>query len=283
MIESSWLRAIEIGEQPGLQDSVRGRGSFLAAHNLAVLHASLGADAAAAHWREREAALRAAPRSPRPSPERREQLRRRRIGGRTASFPAFAARTAAYPCFTTLPVRRSRRAGPAHHGPRPSRSRTSRRFARPPSRPSPLAGGQALAEREQWPLAAREFEQASGLHGDHAYALAAVHALIKADRAAEAAERARSVREADPSVALAYLLESHALLGLGRAATAVDTLRSMPAALPRDHDHRRPRRRPAAQQAPRGGDRRVLRGAGAEDGRLALALSASACRSRTWA
>jgi len=59
MIESSWLRALEIGEQPALQDSVRGRGSFLAAHNLAVLHESLGKGAAAAQWREREAALRA--------------------------------------------------------------------------------------------------------------------------------------------------------------------------------------------------------------------------------
>ena len=61
MIESSWLRALEIGERPELQDTVRGRGSFLAAHNLAVLHASLGASAEAARWREREAALRATP------------------------------------------------------------------------------------------------------------------------------------------------------------------------------------------------------------------------------
>ena len=60
MIESSWLRAIEIGERPELQDTVRGRGSFLAAHNLAVLHASLGADAEATRWRQREAAFRAA-------------------------------------------------------------------------------------------------------------------------------------------------------------------------------------------------------------------------------
>ena len=60
VIESSWLRAIEIGERPELQDTVRGRGSFLAAHNLAVLHASLGADAEAARWREREAAFRTA-------------------------------------------------------------------------------------------------------------------------------------------------------------------------------------------------------------------------------
>ncbi|MEP7303167.1 MAG: glycosyltransferase [Caldimonas sp.] len=60
MIESSWLRALEIGEQPQLQDTVRGRGSFLAAHNLAVLHAGLGAHQDAGHWREREAAFRAA-------------------------------------------------------------------------------------------------------------------------------------------------------------------------------------------------------------------------------
>ena len=60
MIESSWLRALEIGEQPTLQDSVRGRGSFLAAHNLAVLHEMLGAREAAGHWRERETTLRAA-------------------------------------------------------------------------------------------------------------------------------------------------------------------------------------------------------------------------------
>lgn len=67
MIESSWLRALEIGEQPSLQDSVRGRGSFLAAHNLAVLHASLGANDAAAHWREREATLRASATASRPA------------------------------------------------------------------------------------------------------------------------------------------------------------------------------------------------------------------------
>lgn len=60
MIESSWLRALEIGEQPQLQDTVRGRGSFLAAHNLAVLHSGLGDHEQAERWREREAALRSA-------------------------------------------------------------------------------------------------------------------------------------------------------------------------------------------------------------------------------
>lgn len=57
-IESSWLRALAIGEQPQLQDTVRGRGSFLAAHNLAVLHGSLGHDAEARRWHERAATLR---------------------------------------------------------------------------------------------------------------------------------------------------------------------------------------------------------------------------------
>lgn len=59
MIESSWVRAIEIGERPELHDTVRGRGSFLAAHNLAVFHSSLGNDEQALRWRQREAAFRA--------------------------------------------------------------------------------------------------------------------------------------------------------------------------------------------------------------------------------
>lgn len=58
MIESSWLKAIAIGERPELPDSVRGRGSFLAAHNLAAFHASQGHDDEARRWRERAAAWR---------------------------------------------------------------------------------------------------------------------------------------------------------------------------------------------------------------------------------
>ncbi len=57
-IEQAWQHAIAIGEQPQLQDTVRGRGSYLAAHNLAVLHESLGQRAQAQHWREREALMR---------------------------------------------------------------------------------------------------------------------------------------------------------------------------------------------------------------------------------
>ncbi len=59
LIEQAWQQAIAIGEQPQLQDTVRGRGSYLAAHNLAVLHESLGQREHAQHWREREVLMRA--------------------------------------------------------------------------------------------------------------------------------------------------------------------------------------------------------------------------------
>lgn len=53
LIEQAWLRAIEIGERADLPDTVRGRGSYLAAHNLAAFHDSMGNTAAAAMWRQR--------------------------------------------------------------------------------------------------------------------------------------------------------------------------------------------------------------------------------------
>jgi hypothetical protein len=59
-VEAAWMRAFEIGEQPQLQDTVTGRGSFLAAHNLAVFHESLGHTALAQQWQQREQALRLA-------------------------------------------------------------------------------------------------------------------------------------------------------------------------------------------------------------------------------
>jgi tetratricopeptide (TPR) repeat protein len=59
LIESNWLHCIEIGENPLLPDSVRGRGSFLAAHNLAAFHSSLGRANEARLWRDRAAAWRA--------------------------------------------------------------------------------------------------------------------------------------------------------------------------------------------------------------------------------
>jgi glycosyltransferase involved in cell wall biosynthesis len=52
MIEASWLKCIEIGEQPALSGSVRGRGSFLAAHNLAVVYQMVGDTKQAEHYRK---------------------------------------------------------------------------------------------------------------------------------------------------------------------------------------------------------------------------------------
>jgi glycosyltransferase involved in cell wall biosynthesis len=50
MIEASWQRCLEIGEQPGLEGNVVGRGSHLAAHNLAVLYAGIGDQPRAAEF-----------------------------------------------------------------------------------------------------------------------------------------------------------------------------------------------------------------------------------------
>lgn len=52
MIEAAWLRCLEIGDQPGLSGTVRGRGSFLAAHNLAVVYETLGDKGKAAQYWE---------------------------------------------------------------------------------------------------------------------------------------------------------------------------------------------------------------------------------------
>lgn len=60
LIESAWQRAIAIGERPELPDSVHGRGSFLAAHNLAVLYDGLRQTEQARHWRERAQSMRGA-------------------------------------------------------------------------------------------------------------------------------------------------------------------------------------------------------------------------------
>jgi glycosyltransferase involved in cell wall biosynthesis len=42
MVESSWLRCLEIGERPDLEGAVQGRGSYLACANLAVIYEGLG-------------------------------------------------------------------------------------------------------------------------------------------------------------------------------------------------------------------------------------------------
>lgn len=53
MAQAAWRRCLEIGERPDLHGSVEGRGSHLAAHNLAVVCSGLGLAAEAEHWRAR--------------------------------------------------------------------------------------------------------------------------------------------------------------------------------------------------------------------------------------
>ena len=42
VVESSWLRCLEIGERPDLEGAVQGRGSYLACANLAVIYEGMG-------------------------------------------------------------------------------------------------------------------------------------------------------------------------------------------------------------------------------------------------
>lgn len=58
--EASWQRALQVGENPHLPDRVPGRGSWLAAHNLAVLYGGLGDAARAGHWQQQARQMRVA-------------------------------------------------------------------------------------------------------------------------------------------------------------------------------------------------------------------------------
>ncbi len=60
MIESSWQQCLALGDTPGLEGAVQGRGSYLAAHNLAAFHDSLGHAEQAAHFQALARRLRAA-------------------------------------------------------------------------------------------------------------------------------------------------------------------------------------------------------------------------------
>lgn len=51
MVESSWLRCLEIGERPDLEGAVQGRGSYLASNNLAVIYEGLGRSEEARKYR----------------------------------------------------------------------------------------------------------------------------------------------------------------------------------------------------------------------------------------
>jgi len=59
VVEGAWKRCLEIGEQPGLDGSVEGCGSWLAAQNLAMFYESLGIDDDAAFYAEMGAGMRA--------------------------------------------------------------------------------------------------------------------------------------------------------------------------------------------------------------------------------
>lgn len=50
LAEQSWLRCLEIGDRPELPGTLTGRGSFLAAQNLATLRLVLGDEEGAQHW-----------------------------------------------------------------------------------------------------------------------------------------------------------------------------------------------------------------------------------------
>jgi hypothetical protein len=58
MMEAGWLKCLALGERPDVEGAVQGRGSFLAAKNLAVFHASLGHAEQAASYQRLEAELR---------------------------------------------------------------------------------------------------------------------------------------------------------------------------------------------------------------------------------
>jgi predicted O-linked N-acetylglucosamine transferase (SPINDLY family) len=97
--------------------------------------------------------------------------------------------------------------------------------------------GQAQASRGRWPDAARAFGEAYRLHPDGSFGLHAAHALICAGQADAAITLAHGLRREHPDLALAYTLESHALLERGRAGEAAECLQSLPSGAARDQAH----------------------------------------------
>ncbi len=97
--------------------------------------------------------------------------------------------------------------------------------------------GQSLADRTNWSHAAEKFDQAFRLHPDEAYGLAAAHALICAGQPKAAVSRTGALRRRYPGLALAYTLESHALLEMGRPSDAADCLLALPCDVPRERAH----------------------------------------------
>lgn len=67
MAEACWRKAMSIGDRPELEGALTGRGSFLAAQSMYVLHTIMGHPQEAEYWLEKAAQLReAAPYAPRP-------------------------------------------------------------------------------------------------------------------------------------------------------------------------------------------------------------------------
>ena len=97
--------------------------------------------------------------------------------------------------------------------------------------------GRALAAREEWLTAARAYDEAARLADDAAYVLAAAHAAIRSGQSSRALPRLQSLRQTQPGLTVAYTLESHAWLELGRPADAVAVLESLPPDAPRDRLH----------------------------------------------
>lgn len=59
VVEGSWKRCLDIGEQPDLDGSIEGCGSYLAAHNLAMFYETLGIDDEAQAYARTAAEMRA--------------------------------------------------------------------------------------------------------------------------------------------------------------------------------------------------------------------------------
>lgn len=67
LAEAAWRRALALGDRPDLPGTLTGRGSFLAAQSLGVMHAALDHDEEAQHWWGKANELRmAAPYAARP-------------------------------------------------------------------------------------------------------------------------------------------------------------------------------------------------------------------------
>lgn len=58
VVEGAWKRCLDIGEEPALDGSIEGCGSYLAAHNLAMFYETLGIEDEARHYAQVETELR---------------------------------------------------------------------------------------------------------------------------------------------------------------------------------------------------------------------------------